>query len=153
MQIKRIKVWNYRNYIEEEIEFCDKTNILYGDNAQGKTNLLESIYICGTTRSHQGSKDKEIIRIGEDESHIRMYIEKKGLEHRIDMHLKRNQAKGIAINGVPIKRSSELVGLVNLILFSPEDLNLIKRGPSERRRFMDMELCQLDKMYLENLIR
>ena len=153
MVIKKIKVWNYRNYIEEELEFCEHTNILYGDNAQGKTNILESIYICGTTRSHQGSKDKEIIKIGEEEAHIRMHIEKKGLEHRIDMHLKKNKAKGIAINGVPIKKSSELVGFVNLIFFSPEDLNLIKRGPSERRRFLDMELCQLDKLYLENLSR
>ena len=153
MIIKKLKVWNYRNYVEEELEFSENINILYGDNAQGKTNILESIYICGTTRSHQGSKDKEIIRLGEDESHIRMYIEKKGLEHRIDMHLKKNKPKGIAINGVPIKKISELVGFINMIFFSPEDLSIIKRGPSERRRFLDMELCQLDKIYLDNLTR
>ena len=153
MIIKKLKVWNYRNYVEEELEFSENINILYGDNAQGKTNILESIYICGTTRSHQGSKDKEIIRLDEDESHIRMYIEKKGLEHRIDMHLKKNKPKGIAINGVPIKKISELVGFINMIFFSPEDLSIIKRGPSERRRFLDMELCQLDKIYLDNLTR
>lgn len=153
MLIKKIKLCNYRNYNEVELNFCNFTNILYGDNAQGKTNILESIYLCGTTKSHQGSKDKEIIQIGQEESHIKMYIEKDGLEHKIDMHLKKNNAKGIAINGVPIRKSSELIGLVNMIFFSPEDLNIIKNGPSERRRFINMELCQLDKIYLDNLSR
>jgi len=153
MIIKKLKINNYRNYNEEELDFCDKTNILYGDNAQGKTNILESIYLCGTTKSHQGSKDREIIKIGEEEAHIKMYVEKNGLEHKIDMHLKKNKTKGIAINGVPIKKSAELIGFVNMIFFSPEDLNLIKNGPSERRRFMDMELCQLDKIYLDNISR
>ena len=153
MLIKKIKLCNYRNYIEEELEFSESTNILYGDNAQGKTNILESIYLCGTTKSHQGSRDKEIIRLGEEEAHIKMYVEKDGLEHKIDMHLKKNKTKGIAINGIPIKKSSELVGFTNMIIFSPEDLNLIKNGPSERRRFIDMELCQLDKIYIDNISR
>ena len=153
MLIKRISLNNYRNYKNVEVEFGETSNILYGDNAQGKTNILESIYICGTTKSHQGSKDRDIIRIGENESHIKMYIEKNGLEHRIDMHLRKNKSKGIAINGVPIKKSAELVGMVNIIFFSPEDLNLIKNGPSERRRFLDMELCQLDRIYIDNLSR
>ncbi len=151
MLIKKIKLCNYRNYESVELEFSECTNILYGDNAQGKTNILESIYLCGTTKSHQGSKDKEIIKIGCDESHIKMYIEKDGLEHSIDMHLKKNKSKGIAINGVPIKKSSELMGLINIIFFSPEDLNIIKNGPSERRRFLDIELCQLNKIYLDSL--
>lgn len=151
MLIKKIKLLNYRNYSNEEINFCKDVNILYGDNAQGKTNVLESIFLCGTARSHQGSKDREIIKIGEEEAHIKMFIEKEGLEHKIDMHLKKNKSKGIAINGIPIKKLSELVGFVNMIFFSPEDLNLIKNGPSERRRFMDTELCQLNKIYLDNL--
>ena len=153
MLIKKIRLNNYRNYNELQIEFSEDSNILYGDNAQGKTNILESIYVCCTTKSHQGSKDNEIIKIGENESHIKMYIEKNGLEHVIDMHLKKNKAKGIAINGVPIRKSSELIGMVNVILFSPEDLNIIKNGPAERRRFLDMELCQLDRIYIDNLSR
>lgn len=153
MLIKKIKLCNYRNYEEVELEFAKDANVLYGDNAQGKTNILESIYMCGTTKSHLGSKDKEIIRIGENESHIKMYVEKNGLEHKIDMHLKKNNAKGIAINGVPIRKSSELVGMINIIIFSPEDLNIIKNGPAERRRFLDMELCQLDRIYIDNLSR
>ena len=115
MLIKRISLNNYRNYNNIEIEFGESSNILYGDNAQGKTNILESIYMCGTTRSHQGSKDRDIIKIGENESHIKMYIEKNGLEHRIDMHLRKNKSKGIAINGVPIKKSAELVGMINVL--------------------------------------
>ena len=117
MHIKKIKINNYRNYNEAEISFHEKMNILYGDNAQGKTNILESIYICATTKSHQGSKDKEIIKMGCDEAHVKMYIEKEGLEHYIDLHLKKNKPKGIAVNGIPIKRSAELMGIINIVLF------------------------------------
>lgn len=151
MHVDSLEVGNFRNYDFGKIEFHNKTNILYGDNAQGKTNLLESIFVCGTTKSHKGSKDRELIRIGQEEAHIRMHLTKKNMSHRIDMHLKKNKGKGIAIDGIPIKRSSELLGLLNVIFFSPEDLRIIKNGPSERRKFMNMELCQLDSMYLYDL--
>lgn len=151
MHVDSLEVGNFRNYDFGKIEFHNKTNILYGDNAQGKTNLLESIFVCGTTKSHKGSKDRELIRIGQEEAHIRMHLTKKNMSHRIDMHLKKNKGKGIAIDGIPIKRSSELLGLLNVIFFSPEDLRIIKNGPSERRKFMNMELCQLDSMYLHDL--
>lgn len=151
MYIKSIELSDFRNYQELSMDFHDDINILYGDNAQGKTNILEAMYLCGTTKSHRGSKDKEIIKLNTDESHIRMIIKKNHINHRIDMHLKRNKAKGIAIDGIPIKKSSELVGLVNFVFFSPEDLSIIKDGPGQRRRFIDMELCQLDKVYLYNL--
>lgn len=151
MHIDSLEVGNFRNYDFAKIEFHDKTNILYGDNAQGKTNLLESIFVCGTTKSHKGSKDRELIRLGEEEAHIRMHLTKKNMAHRIDMHLKKSRGKGIAIDGIPIKRSSELLGLLNVIFFSPEDLRIIKNGPSERRKFINMELCQLDGLYLHDL--
>ena len=128
-------------------------NILYGDNAQGKTNVLEAVYVCSVTRSHRGSKDREMIEFGEEESHIKCVVEKKGIDNRIDMHLKRNKTKGIAVNGIPLRRSSELFGIMNVVFFSPEDLNLIKSGPAERRRFTDMELCQLDRIYTSDLVR
>ena len=151
MTIESIELKNYRNYEELHMELSQGTNILYGDNAQGKTNILESVYLCGTTKSHRGSKDKEIIRFGEEESHIRMMIRKDELSYKIDMHLRKNKAKGVAINGLPIKKARELFGIVNLVFFSPEDLNIIKNGPGERRRFMDLELCQLDQIYLTDL--
>ena len=127
------------------------TNIFYGDNAQGKTNILESIYLCGTTKSHRGTKDKDMIQFGKDESHIEIIVDKKGITYQIDMHLKKNKPKGIAINRIPIKKASELFGILNVVFFSPEDLNIIKNGPSERRRFIDLEMSQLDRVYLNNL--
>lgn len=151
MIIKSIELQNFRNYEDLNISFDEGTNIFYGDNAQGKTNILEAAYLSGTTKSHKCSKDKEMIRFGEQESHIRTVVVKKDKEYQIDMHLKNNRSKGIAINKVPIKKASELFGILNMVFFSPEDLNIIKNGPAERRRFLDSELCQLDKIYLSDL--
>ena len=151
MIIKSLKLKDYRNYEILNIEFDHATNIFYGDNAQGKTNILEGVYLSGTTKSHRGTKDRDLIRFGQDEAHIETVIEKNGVPWQIDMHLKKNSPKGIAINKMPIRKASELFGIVNLVFFSPEDLNIIKNGPAERRRFIDLELSQLDKVYLNNL--
>lgn len=153
MILKSVALSHFRNYDDLYMEFDKGTNILYGDNAQGKTNVLESIYVSGTTKSHKGSKDRELIQFGQEEAHIRTIVEKGGLDYQIDMHLKKNRSKGIAINRMPIKKASELFGILNIVFFSPEDLNIIKNGPSERRRFLDVELCQLDKIYLYNLTK
>lgn len=151
MYIQSLELKNYRNYDRLIIEFSSGTNILYGDNAQGKTNILEAVYLGATTKSHRGSKDKEIIRFGENESHIRIHLVKQDIGHQIDMHLKKSRTKGAAIDQNPIKRSSDLLGFVPVIFFSPEDLSIIKNGPSERRKFLDIELSQLEKMYLHQL--
>ncbi len=151
MFIKSLEVKNFRNYDALTVRFDEGTNILYGDNAQGKTNVLEALCVSGTTKSHRGSRDREMIRFGEEEAHIRTIVEKSGIEHQIDFHLKRNDAKGIAVDRIPIHRARELFGMLNLVFFSPEDLNLIKEGPMLRRRFLDMELGQLDPVYLSNL--
>ncbi len=148
MEVISLELQNYRNYETISITFRDGINILYGDNAQGKTNILEAIYLCSTTKSHRGSKDKELIRFGQEEAHIRLILEKKGINHRIDMHLKKNKAKGAAIDKIPIRRSSELLGMLHAVFFSPEDLRIIKNGPQERRRFVDIVLCSMDKSYL-----
>ena len=151
LKIKQLKLKNYRNYDLLELDFDPSTNILYGDNAQGKTNILESIYMCGTTKSHRGTKDRDMIRFGQEEAHIEAVIDKKGVPFEIDIHLKNNSPKGVAINKMPIRRAIELFGIVNIVFFSPEDLNIIKNGPSERRKFIDLELSQLDKVYLSDL--
>ena len=151
MFIESIELSDYRNYSHLHIDFHKGTNVLYGDNAQGKTNILEAVYVCSTTKSHRGSKDKEIIRFGADESHIKMMVRRDGIPYRIDMHLKKNKSKGIAIDGVPIRKASELFGIVNIVFFSPEDLNIIKNGPAERRRFLDSEICQLSRLYMIEL--
>ncbi len=153
MFVESIELLNYRNYHQLHIDLHQGTNVFYGDNAQGKTNILESVYVCSTTKSHRGSKDRELIQFGEEESHIKMVVKKDGIPCRIDMHLKKNKAKGVAVNGIPIKKASELFGIVNVIFFSPEDLNLIKSGPAERRRFLDLELCQLNRLYVHSLLQ
>jgi DNA replication and repair protein RecF len=151
MIIKSLELENFRNYETLSLNFDSGTNILYGDNAQGKTNILEAIYISATTKSHKSSKDRDIIKFGSDEAHIRTYVVKDGLENRVDMHLRKSKTKGIAINGQKIKKAAQLLGLLNVVFFSPEDLSIIKDGPTQRRRFVDMELCQLDSVYLNNL--
>lgn len=152
MIIESVDLQNYRNYEYLNMIFDDKTNIIYGDNAQGKTNILEALYVCATSKSHRGNKDKEVIKFGDEEAHIKVMVKKNDIRYRIDMHLKKNKAKGIAVNGIPIKKAVELFGIINIVFFSPEDLNIIKDGPSERRKFIDMELSQLDKVYLNSLI-
>lgn len=151
MVIKSLELSNFRNYDFLNLTFDKGTNILFGDNAQGKTNILEAIYLCATTKSHKGSKDTDIVNFGSEEAHIRAYLDKKEDEIKIDMHLRKSKSKGIAIDGTRIKKAAELLGILNVVLFSPEDLSIIKNGPSERRRFVDMELCQLDPFYLYNL--
>lgn len=152
MIIESLELENYRNYDELHMQFSPGTNILYGNNAQGKTNILEAVYVCCTTKSHRGSKDRDMIRFQKEESHIKLTVRKHDVPYRIDMHLKKNKTKGVAINGIPIRRASELFGIVNVVFFSPEDLNLIKNGPSERRKFIDLELCQLNKLYVHSLV-
>ena len=151
MIIKSLELENFRNYKNLNIVFDKGVNILYGDNAQGKTNILEAIYVSATTKSHKGSKDKEIINFDSEEAHIKTLLDKEGLERRVDMHLRKSKSKGIAIDKVRIKKAAELLGLLNVVFFSPEDLSIIKDAPAIRRRFMDMELCQLDQSYLYDL--
>ena len=151
MKIKSLKLKNFRNYDLLNLEFDEATNIFYGDNAQGKTNILEALYLTGTTKSHRGTKDRDMNQFGKDESHLEMIVEKNGIDYQLDMHLKKNSPKGIAINKMPIRKASELFGIINMVFFSPEDLNIIKNGPAERRRFIDLELSQLDKVYLNDL--
>ena len=151
MIIKSLELSNFRNYESLSLSFDRGTNILYGDNAQGKTNILEAIFVSATTKSHKGSKDKDMIRFGHEEGHIRTYLEKEKMGYQVDMHLRSSKSKGIAIDGQKIKKAAQLLGLLNVVFFSPEDLSIIKNGPSERRHFVDMELCQLDSFYLYNL--
>lgn len=151
MIIKSIQLKNFRNYEDLTISFDEGTNILYGDNAQGKTNILEAAYMSGTSKSHKGCRDKEMIRFLEQEAHLRTVVLKQGREFQVDMHLKHNRSKGIAVDKMPLKKAGELFGILNIVFFSPEDLNIIKNGPKERRRFLDSELCQLDRIYLSDL--
>lgn len=152
MIIESIELKDFRNYEELLLHLDKGINILYGDNAQGKTNVLEALYVGCTSKSHKSVKDRELIRFSMEEAHLKLNLLKRDVPYRIDMHIKKNKSKGIALNGVPIRRASQLFGIANVVFFSPEDLYIIKNGPSERRKFMDMELCQLDKLYVHHLI-
>ena len=152
MYIKSIDLQDFRNYETLSMEPSDKINILYGKNARGKTNLLEAVYTGCTSKSHKYVKERELIRFTKEEAHIKLNIVRSEIPYRIDIHIKKNRAKGIAVNGLALKKASDLLGTVNVIMFSPEDLSLIKAGPAERRRFLDTELCQLDRIYTHDLI-
>ena len=152
MFVKKIRLKNYRGYDELELGFDKGINILSGDNAQGKTNLLEAVYYCSSGRSHRTTKDKECIYLGREEALIKIVFERSaGREEQIEIHLKQNGKKSLAINGYPARRINDLFGRLHVVLFSPEDLSLIKRGPAERRKFIDMEICQVDPVYLYDL--
>lgn len=151
MYIQSIELSNYRNYRSLVMEFDRGTNILFGDNAQGKTNILESVYLSGTSRSHRTVRDRELIRFGQEEAHIRTNLRRDDLSYRIDIHIRQGRSKGIAVNGMPVKKASELFGLLGIIFFSPEDLNIVKNGPAERRHFINAELSQIDRIYLSDL--
>jgi len=151
MYIEALELKNYRNYKALEIQFNQQINIIYGDNAQGKTNLIEAIYLCATSKSHRLSFDKELIKIGEKESHIHLKFKKKGISENIHIQLNKNSKKKIAFNQIALKKISHLFGIIHVIIFSPEDLGLIKNGPKERRRFIDFELSQLNSLYMYHL--
>jgi DNA replication and repair protein RecF len=153
MVIQSLKLKNYRNYEYLDLQFDPQINILYGDNAQGKTNILEALYVSGTTKSHRGTKDKDLIQFQHDQAHIETVVRRDSRTTQIDVHLKKNHAKGIAIDRIPIRKASELFGQIHFVFFSPEDLNMIKDGPSARRKFIDFELSQMDKVYFYHLMQ
>ena len=151
MYVKSLDLLNFRNYEKLSLKLDPGINIFYGANAQGKTNILEAVYLAGTSKSHRGTRDRDMIRMGESEGHIRMHVDKNGNDYRIDMHLRKNKSKGIAIGGIPIRKAGELFDIVNIVFFSPEDLNIIKNGPAERRRLIDRILCEIDRIYMSDL--
>jgi DNA replication and repair protein RecF len=152
MQIKNLNLQNYRNYDSLSVNFYPGCNIIYGENGQGKTNILESIYMCGFGKSHKSSKEREIIKNGCEEAHIKAEFESEYNSHRVDIHLRKNKSKGMALDRVPIRKYGDLYGNILVVMFSSEDLDIVKRSPSERRKFLDMQLCQIDPLYMDNLV-
>ena len=110
MVIQSLELTDFRNYESLHLDFSEGTNIFYGDNAQGKTNILESLYMISTTKSHRGVKDRDLIRFGQEEAHIRTVFIKNGIDYKVDMHLRKGRIKVVAINGQRIRRATELVG-------------------------------------------
>ncbi|MBP3911673.1 MAG: DNA replication/repair protein RecF [Niameybacter sp.] len=146
MYIQELALNNFRNYGEVNIQLDKGINIFKGDNAQGKTNVLEAIYLCATARSHRTSQEKEVIKWNEEAAHITLDVQKRTFNDKIDFHITQ-KGKAVAINKLPVAKLGELFGTLTVVMFSPEDLQLIKKSPKERRRFIDIELCQFNKLY------
>lgn len=152
MYISSISLANFRNYKSERIEFSPYTNVIYGDNAQGKTNILEAVCVFAHGRSHRAKTDRELIRFGSDYTKLSLEFHDKDRDYSAVMQLVKNGKKNIKINHVQITRLSMLMNYLNAVMFSPEDLDLVKGSPSARRRFIDSSVSQLYPRYLTSLI-
>ena len=151
MYIKYLRLKNFRNYNELTIELNKGTNVFVGDNAQGKTNILEAIYYCSLAKSHRTNRDKELINWNAADAYIKLYVCKTRLDKKIEIKIFKEGKKGVNINSIKVQKLSELLGSFNVIMFSPEDLNIVKDSPSHRRKFLDIELCKLSKRYYYSL--
>ena len=149
MFIKSISIENFRNYDNQKLELSPNINILYGFNAQGKTNLLEAIYFCAFGKSFRTSKEKEVIKKNENYSNIELFYQRKDREGKINISL--SDKKNITLNDIKIKKLSELLGNLNIVIFTPDDINILKNGPEERRRFLNVMISQLRSNYVYNL--
>ena len=149
MWIKKIKVNNFRNYTQEEIELEKKINIFYGENAQGKTNIIEAVFLCSMGKSFRAKKDKEMILLDKEKAMIEVEFEKSDRKGKIRIEL--SNKKNVYVNGIKIKKLSELLGNINVVIFTPDDINILKGGPQNRRRFLDIMISQLKPNYMYNL--
>lgn len=151
MNVSRTILQNYRNYQKLSVNLHPGLNIFFGDNAQGKTNLLESIYLSGTGRSHRTYKDRELIYWDKQSAYVKTDIKRGGIDTGIEVYLFNDRPKLIKVGGIKVDKISELLGNLNVVMFSPEDLKLVKDGPIFRRRFLDVEISQVKPGYYYNL--
>ena len=149
MYIEKIRLQNFRNYENLEIDLNKNINIIYGENAQGKTNIIESIFLCAFGKSFRTSKEKEMIKFNKEKSLVEAFYQKKDRDGKIKIEL--GNKKQISLNGIKIKKLSELLGNINIVIFTPEDINILRDGPVKRRRFLDMMIGQLRPNYVYNL--
>ena len=149
MLITELELQNFRNYETQKIEFNNSINVFYGDNAQGKTNILEAIFLCTFGKSFRTNKEKELIKLGKDNANVIIEYEKKDRDGKISISI--SDKKQILVNGIKIKKLSELLGNINIVIFTPDDINILKGGPALRRRFLDMMIGQLKPNYVYTL--
>ncbi len=151
MKVLRLKLSNFRNYDSIDVSFSSGTNIILGKNAQGKTNLLEAIFMCAIGKSLRAKKDCDLVKWGKENGKIELEVEKKFGKSKIEIYLFNKGKKAIRINSLPIKRIGELLGELRCVFFAPDELKLIKESPEDRRRFMDIDLSQISKTYFNLL--
>ncbi len=153
MKIDTLEISNFRNYKHTKVKFDDKVNVFIGKNAQGKTNLLESIFYSCIGKSFKSCRDKELILWGEESGKIKMLVNKKYRDIEVEINLNKSQKKSVKINGLPIRRIGELIGEINIVFFSPQEMKLVRESPEERRKFMDIDISQNSKKYFYQLSR
>lgn len=149
MYIKKVKLENFRNYDNLEVEFKKDFNLIYGNNAQGKTNILEAIYLSAIGKSFQTNKDSEMIKIGKEKAKVEIEYKTKDREGKITVEIA--DKKTFFINGIKQKKISDIIGKINIVLFYPDNIDIIKGGPAERRRFLDIMISQLKPNYIHIL--
>ncbi|GKS82185.1 DNA replication and repair protein RecF [Ligilactobacillus pabuli] len=150
MFLQKLHLKNFRNYAETTLEFSPEINVLLGQNAQGKTNLLESIYVLATARSHRTANDRELIRFNQSDAVIQGLVHRRADDVPLELNLGK-RGKKARVNHLEQAKLSQYIGQLNVILFAPEDLSLVKGSPNGRRRFIDMEFGQIAPRYLHNL--
>lgn len=153
MKVTQIQLANYRNLAQQKVVLGDGLNIFVGDNAQGKTNLVESVYLCCIGKSPRTDKDKDLVRWGEQNAFVKVNYNCRYGDGEISFDIKTQGKKQIAVNSVAITKMAELMGYLNCIYFSPNEIKIISQSPAERRRFLDIDLCQTDKNYFYSLQR
>lgn len=151
MKITSLELKNFRNYDYLKINFNENVNLILGNNAQGKTNLIEAIYITSMGKSFRTNKDSDMILFGNDFAKVNIHAEKSYIDTDIDITIKNDSKKSIKKDGNQIKKISELLENILIVIFSPEDLKIVKDEPEKRRKFIDRELCQINPMYYDNL--
>lgn len=151
MYVKEVELQQFRNYAALRLSLHPRVNLLLGENAQGKTNLLEAVYICSMGRSFRTFRDQDMIAFGQEYGRVRVSAERDGADTSVELILRRDAKKAAKVDGVPIRRASQLLDHLYMVIFSPEDLRIVKDEPEKRRRFMDRELCQLKPKYYEDL--
>ena len=149
MWINKLKINNFRNYRSQEINLEKNINVFYGENAQGKTNIIESIFLCSMGKSFRAKQDKEMIKLNEKNASVEIEFYKSDRDAKIKIEL--SNRKSVFINGIKIKKLSELLGNLNIVMFTPDDINILKGGPQNRRRFLDIMISQLKPNYMHTL--
>ena len=151
MYIKNIELYNFRNYENIKVDFNRNVNLLLGDNAQGKTNLLEGIYLTSIGKSFRTGRDADLVKFGETSAKIKAEAVKEYFDTAVEIVIKKDAKKSIKKDGVHIKKTSELLENILIVIFSPEDLKIVKDEPEKRRKFIDRELCQIQPLYYDSL--
>ena len=149
MWINEINLTNFRNYKSKKIKLTPNVNVFYGENAQGKTNIIESIFLSSIGKSFRTNNDKELIKFNEESSIIEIFFNKSDRDGKIKIEI--NNKKNIYLNGIKLKKLSELLGNINVVIFTPDDINILKEGPQERRKFLDIMISQLRPNYMHVL--